>query len=56
MADINDTLARLRERRAIIAILDRDAISEVVRDASRALRLALLASQLRREMAREAAP
>lgn len=52
---IDRTLARLRERQAVIDTLDREAIREVARDAATALRLAVLASELRREIAAEVA-
>jgi hypothetical protein len=46
-------LALLRERQAVIAVLDRDAIREVARGSDRAVRQTLLASALRREIAAE---
>jgi hypothetical protein len=49
-------LVLLRERQAVITAIDREAIEEVARNPTTARRLALLASELRREMAAEVAP
>lgn len=52
---IDATLAQLRERLAVITALDREASETVSHDSTTALRLALLASELRREIAAELA-
>jgi hypothetical protein len=44
---IDRALTRLRERQALVALIERDAIAAVSTNTSDALRLALLASELR---------
>jgi hypothetical protein len=48
---IDAVLTGLRERLAIITAIDREVIETVSQDTTFALRLALLASELRREIA-----
>ena len=53
---IDATLAQLREQQALITVIDRQAIEAAAsRDSTTALRWALLASELRREMTAEMA-